>query len=222
MRKLLILAALALVALSAIAVPASASGIPHDDYNPNNWVAVDTDVVYDNSTSCDLGVEDVCPFSAASTASYPFNLMVRNMWGGLMIETYNCEASFDAEIARDGSFTTSNLSVGGSGQNCEYLDAEADSWAGTICAYVADGFEAWSRQDVSVDFNTWTYTGPMFGSITPWAHAGGDSLTVSALLNRDALVGVVNLATPSVSFELNQTLSLNTTQEPCSWPELQA
>jgi len=239
MRKLLMLAAMALAALAVAAPPAAATSpdFPHDDTDAGSWRGV---VVMDNAGHWCEGAS--CSISAGGTWQWFYN--------GVNIAYFSdcTSASLEGSVSADGSVSLADIEFGNSsfsGSNfCAYFEALDLPAEGQICQNVDTG-EFWLRQGLEID----TYPGALgveldgalFGELTgpgnedvispdqidvnsgdPWptdqyqyfATHPGTSATWESKLAWSIPDGLNVISSNSASNEYTGV------EEPCGWPEL--
>lgn len=227
MRKLLMLAVMALAALAVVAPSAGATSpdFPHGDDDPGNWLSVNVE-----STSAPYSCNVViCPIDTGTAdwdwkAAYSFFTEYMDCDGGL--EGY---VDGSGGIGINDAWLSDPWPMGWQAAFCQNQEMEG-YWAGQICTHVPSG-EVWARQEI--DFRHMD-TGSSFGQIVG---EGSDPLVASALRFGEAPNGVytyVSGTSPAMSqrveFPLNDEFAIYPSgegpsggdPEPCWWPELEA
>jgi hypothetical protein len=237
MRKLLMLAVVAVVAFAVVAAPASGQQrldpnptFPHNDFDPENWVAVDA-TNWSHGADCN-GQTGNCAIGYNSGVSNPF-WGVRLMGGPggdqFMYETGSCstngiEGRFDA----DGDLTVTD----GPGVCWSYGPYPGGyPWAGESCLNVSTG-ETWVRLWAQLETAWSVFDGEMFGRVVdsqPFS-VGGQYMDFGGSILNAATAGYYRFDNyAGTKFPIADDVEfpgrLDETQEnyvPCSWPELQA
>lgn len=144
MRKLFMLAAMALAAMAVIAPSAQAvnTDFPHGDTEADNWRAV---MVYDWATgdSCDIAE---CQFSGdADDWKWEYGSPLTGRYG-----SFCSYPAFDGSFSGSGGVSLSNVGwLLSGGEFCWSWETVALPWSGDICAR-ADSDEFWVRQELSI------------------------------------------------------------------------
>lgn len=246
MRKLILMAAMALAAVAFTAAPASAHhdiffsyhnpGFPSADHDPNSWRAA---TVYETATGnecstsgCDFG-ED--PY-ASGGGDYEWN------WYNPDSNRYEeCHGGIAGVASGDGSaqITSARRETHKYPAHqypwCSGYQMSELPWQGDICANVNTG-EFWFRHDIAHEYQTYGASGYTFGELT--GTFDGDVLYAATLRYEDSdgpdpyvYTGMYSWE-HTAEFPLDEAVAMaaatgtqnqfsQTTDTPCSWPELQ-
>lgn len=250
MRKLLLLATMAVTALAVMASSASANPdfSPTGDANPANWEeALSYKYDYDlmsGSSQCDPASywtnwsgEDSCAIPSPAE----FDVWQLRFNNGANV--VNCQLEIEGSVTGDGRVEITDADVDGSG--CQTIVASGLPWEGTICGYSggvdgsgnpANDVEYWLRQEFSITAPGGTIAGASFGKFSNVMWNG----TFGAVTFDNAYIGDVP-GYPGMDLRQDGTLDLTGGTEnkalelttprwggadyehhPCSWPEVQA
>lgn len=225
MRKLLMLAVMALAALAVSAPSALATNpdFPYGDYDAGNWRAV---VAVDNLNG------GFCQQAAEGCEVHGYE----SSWGwksSTSSEVGWCSGAFDSAIGADGGVSTvGDINTGLQGI-CGSLVERNNPWDGQICANVDTG-DLWLRQEMDFQLGGWsTITGESFARLG--GDPVGDGVTLQTIsfgtgsnFTRVGSSSWGHRADFDVTEEYPPTLfptgseTEPTEPAPCGWPELQA
>lgn len=225
MRKLLMLAALALAA-TVVAAPSAFAVNPDfpGDVDPGDWQGV----LVESQGSC--GGEEInesCEF-ASPTADWGFVTMPNTQWSTL----HQCHGSIEGRIGGEGSVELSGVEIGGSYPYafCDQWAAYELPWEGQICKNVETG-EVWLRQETAFWFDSSSVPqGETFGRLVEGLSGPDyyDSVSFEGSVTGGFTdLGLQGQYAHKALFPLGDSYDdgyniYGDEEQSCSWPELQA
>lgn len=154
MRKLLMLAAMALAAL-AVSAPSALAAQPHNDYDVENWSGVLA--LADSSTEQYCENEYYCDFADDGFSWHAYTL--HPIFGPY--DLGGCYPTIDGAVTTSGGVHVEVVSGDCFNQGSLQL-VKNDDWVGQACYHEPTG-EVWFRQQVKMTNGSTVWDGAMFG-----------------------------------------------------------
>jgi hypothetical protein len=231
MRKLLMLAVVVAAAFAVVAAPASAGytgvraspnpSFPHDDFDPDNWVAVNAkNGVTEDLCAAPLNWEDPSNCKLNGGDSWELSQLEGDRWS-----TGTCPTGYEGGFDSSGALTIADGPHGhcwsGGPWPSDY------PWHGQTCLNLSTG-EAWVRLWAELEnlHGTQIYDGEMFGRVDSEGWYDGSIEWGYGMLNLPTYPSWAFWSHGKFFIEQSMLfegrLDENEEYVPCSWPELQA
>ena len=210
MRKLL-LVALATVVAMGLSVASAVAGsenpdFPHGDDSASEWFLPEIHSV----GGCEPTLLVACTFEAESTAS----ILTHDIAGDVL----NCHVTLEVDMFEDGSTLVQGVTVEGIDPRCGNIVGVNEPWANQICGYEHSvPVEFWDR--IEADFVS-ADVGPVSGEIFADVTSGSAALVDSNF--HSGPFGIrANGVGGSAPYVFDQAIDIESTEDPCPWPELE-